>query len=135
MGEAGRFPAPGIPARIIVAVAPETAMPTYLLTVETCRRSPHGLGVYPGIRADEVDRRPAFARMKGGASIVLVQPNGLTRRTRLVSYGLPSRPDPDDLYLVGAAGAAELCLVLPRELSPDDVPAGTELWLVDGARH
>jgi hypothetical protein len=110
-------------------------MPTYLLTVEACRHGAHGLGVYPGIRADDVDRRPAVAGMKGGAPIVLVKPNGLTRRTRLVTYGLPFRPDPDDLYLVGAAGAGELCLVLPRELSPDDVPAGTELWLADGARR
>lgn len=110
-------------------------MPTYVLTVETCRRGPHGLGVHPGIRLGEIDRRPAIAGMTGGAPIVLVKPNGLTCRTRLVAYGLPFQPDPDDLYLVDAAGAAELCLVLPRELTPDDVPAGTEVWLADGAPH
>jgi hypothetical protein len=105
-------------------------MPTYLLTVETCHATARGLRVHPSLRADDLSRRPAVARMAPGARIALVHPDGTTRLTGLETYGLPRWQDTGDLYMIGPAPAPELYLVLPRHLSPGDVPFGTEVWLL-----
>jgi hypothetical protein len=107
-------------------------MATYLITVRESERSVLGLRLLPGIRPSEWNDRPAIKEMTQGSSLELRFPDGTTRTTSLCTYGISVWKDEDGSLLMREDPRdAEICLMLSEEIDSTDVPAGTEVWLLD----
>jgi hypothetical protein len=106
-------------------------METYLLTVKEIDEDSQGLRLSPGIPLDETKGRPEIGAMMQGANLELRRPNGTRSNTTLVTYGVSAwHGDDGELYMQGDLSNAEIKLTLPADLSRDEIPVGTEVWLL-----
>ena len=106
-------------------------MPTFLLTVKEARFSGQGLQLSPGIRPSQIKHHPAIRSMRQGAKLELRRPDGTIRSTILVNYGISVwRGEDGALYTNDDPADPEIKLTLPADLSADEIPSGTEVWLV-----
>ena len=107
-------------------------MPTFLIEVRETDADSTGLRLSPGIRPSEMEDRPAIGKMMQGSPLELRLPDGTTRRTSLVTYGVSVWKGEDgSLLMHDDPSDPEICLTLPLELHSEDVPPGTEVWLVE----
>jgi len=107
-------------------------METYLLTVRSVVADSQGLRLSPGIRLSQTKDRPEIGAMMQGAPLELRRPNGSRSKTTLVTYGVSVwRGDDGALYIQNDPADAEIELTLPADLSRDEIPVGTEVWLVE----
>ena len=110
-------------------------MAALLLTVEACYRTDEGLVVLPCVPAKSLDGRPEFDRMQQGSRIELRRPDGTRRQTGIATYGVPVEKAADgSFYVRGGPDAPEfeIRFTLAPELTPEEVPVGTEVWYLDG---
>jgi hypothetical protein len=108
-------------------------MESYVLTVERADPTEQGLRLSPGIRPSETRDRPAIGKLIQGARLELRRPDGGWRVTELVTYGVSVWKGEDgSFYTTDDPGDPEIKHTLPEDLSPEDVPPGTEVWLLDG---
>jgi hypothetical protein len=107
-------------------------METYVLTVKEVDTDSLGLRLSPGIRSSLTKDRPEIGRMMQGANLELRRPDGSRSNTTLVTYGVSVwRGDDGALYTRYDPADPEIKLILPADLSRDQIPIGTEVWLVD----
>lgn len=107
-------------------------MPTLLLTVRQIVADSVGLRLSPGIRPSEMEDRPAIGKMIQGSRLELRCPNGVIRTTTLLTYGVSLwEGENGTLRLYDDPRNPEICLTLPPELHEEEVPPGTEVWLMD----
>ena len=107
-------------------------MPTYLLTVESTTRDGMGLRLTPGVRPSEAKERPAISHMKQGSKLELRRPDGRVSQTRLVAYGVSVWKDEDGaLSMNDDPRDPEIKLTLPADTDAEDVPLGTQVWLME----
>lgn len=105
-------------------------MHTYLVTVTSAEKWSEGLRVTPGLFRADSEQRPAIKQMMQGSSIELRRPDGSRLMTRLVTYGISTwRQEDGSLSYHGDPADPEVKLTIAAGLH--DVPAGTQLWLVD----
>ena len=107
-------------------------MPTFLITI--CETSPDNVGIRlsPGIRPAEVEDRPAIKKMRQGSILELRFPDGTTRTTRLVTYGVSVwKTEDGSLTLHDNPRNPEIFLTLPPDVSSEVIPSGTEVWLME----
>jgi hypothetical protein len=105
---------------------------TFLLTVKEVEAHTQGLRLSPGIRLSQTKDRPAIGSMMQGAKLELRRPDGRIRATSLLTYGVSVQRGADGaLYMQDDPADAEIKLTLPADLSAEDVPVGTEVWLVE----
>ena len=106
-------------------------METYLLTVKDVEVDGLGLRLSPGIRLSETKDRSAIGAMMQGAKLDLRRPNGTRRSTTLVTYGVSAWSGHDGaLFMQDDPAHPEIKLTLPADLSHEEIPVGTEVWLV-----
>jgi hypothetical protein len=106
-------------------------METYLLTVKDVDFDGLGLRLSPGIRLSEIKDGPGIKTMMQGAKLELRRPNGTRGSATLVTYGVTAWSGNDGaLYIQDDPADAEIKLILPADLSREEVPVGTEVWLV-----
>jgi hypothetical protein len=107
-------------------------MATYLLTVQRAERTDQGLRLSPGIRLSQTKDRPAICKMSQGSRLEMRRADGARRLTRLVNYGVSVIRGADGSFSMNEDPTdPEIKLTLPEDLSPQDVAAGTEVWLLD----
>lgn len=105
---------------------------TYLLTIVSVELDSQGLRVTPGIRLSETRDRPAIAQMMQGSELELRLPDGTTRRTVLLTYGVSVwRGEDGAIYTNEDLADPEIKLTLPADIAVDELPVGTEVWLVN----
>ncbi len=86
----------------------------------------------PGIRLSQTGDQPAIGKMSQGACLELRRPDGTRRRSHVVTYGISVwKGGEGSLYTIADPSDPEITLTLPDDLSPEDVPAGTEVWLLE----
>jgi hypothetical protein len=104
---------------------------TFLLTVKAVDADGQGLRLSPGIRLSQTKDRPAIGTMMQGAPLELRRPDGSVISTTLVTYGVSVwRGDDGAMYMHDDPADAEIKLNLPADLSLDEIPVGTEVWLI-----
>ena len=104
---------------------------TYLITVEGAEGDSQGLRLSPGIRLSQTTDHPAIAQMMQGASLELRRPDGTSSRTILVTYGVSAwRKEDGSLYMHDDPADPEIKLTIPATVSKQQVPPGTEVWLL-----
>jgi hypothetical protein len=109
--------------------------PTYLLTIECVQRVAQGLRLSPGIRPSESRERKGIGQMMQGATLELRRPDGSKARTELINYGVSVTTGEDGwVYMQDNPADPEIRLTISGDLTDDEVPAGTELWLVNEDR-
>lgn len=109
-----------------------TTFPVQLLTVREAVATGQGLRLLPGVRPSTLPTPDVLSRIRQGSPLELRLPNGTTRRTELRTYGIPVTKQPDgSLRFYGDLQDPEICCTLPSELTAEDVPPGTEVWLID----
>jgi hypothetical protein len=107
-------------------------MSTYLLTVESVEPDNLGTRLSPGIRLSETKDRPAIAKMIQGARLELRRPDGQSKTTVLVTYGISVLKDDDGaIYLRDNPHDPEIRLILPSDVDGRDLAPGTEVWLLE----
>ena len=109
-------------------------METLLLTVEACYPTDEGVMVWPCLSLEALASRPEFRRLREGARIELRRPDGTRCESRIATYGAPVDKGPDGSFYVrgGPDGPEwELRFTLGPELTPEQVPVGTEVWYLD----
>lgn len=109
-------------------------MATLLVTVETCYPTDLGLVVLPCLPMKALAGRPEFGRLQQGSRIELRRPDGTRRESRIATYGVPVEKGPDgSFYVRGGADSPEfeIRFTLAPELTPEEVPTGTEIWYLD----
>jgi hypothetical protein len=104
-------------------------MTTYLYTAERSYHDLHGLSVEPGIRMSEFARRPELKTLTQGVILELHLPDGRSHQTHLVNWGISTFKEPDGSLLI--ANDPFVRFILPTDLTPGDVPPGTELWWLE----
>lgn len=106
-------------------------METYMLTVKEVDEDSEGLRLSPGIRLSQTKDRTVIGAMMPGANLELRRPNGSCINTTLVTFGVSVwRGDDGAFYLQDDPANPEIKLTLPADLSRDEIPVGTEVWLV-----
>lgn len=106
-------------------------MTTFLLTVQHVERTTQGLRLSPGIRSNQIRSTPAVGKMTQGASLELRRPDGARRPTHLVTYGISAWKREDGSICTNEDPAnPEIKIILPEDLSMEDVAIGTEIWLL-----
>jgi len=69
--------------------------------------------------------------MTQGAPLELRRPDGTSLQTSLVTYGVSVWGGEDGaLYMYDDPSDPEIKLTIPKETSAEQVPAGTEVWLL-----
>jgi hypothetical protein len=107
-------------------------MATYLLTIQQADHTDLGLRLSPGLRLSQPRDRPAIGQMKQGAKLELRGPDGARRLTHLATYGVSVWKGEDGtFYTQENPSDPKIKLFLPEELTPEDVPPGTEVWLLE----
>src|SRR5215212_3864831 len=107
-------------------------MPTFVLTVRSARPNSQGLRLSPGFRLSQATDRGAVGSMLPGATLELRRPDGTTVATSLVTFGISVRRGEDGaLYLHDDPADPEIELTLPADLAVEEVPTGTEVWLME----
>ena len=107
-------------------------MAIYLLTVERAERTEQGQRLVPvSAPARPGIDRPS-ARCVRARAWELRRPDGVRRLTHLVTYGISVwRGEDGSLYTNEDPSDPEIKLTLPDDLSPEDMAAGTEVWLLE----
>lgn len=109
-------------------------MPTFLITVRQAEADDAGLRLYPGIRPSVMKNVPAMGKMTQGSRLELRRPDGTTRSTSLVTFGVSVwKGENGSILLYDDPKDPEICLTIRSELESEEVPAGTEVWLMDDA--
>jgi hypothetical protein len=104
-----------------------------MLTVRGAATDGAGLRLSPGIRLSETKDRPAISRMTQGARLELRRPDSSVQDAVLVTYGVSVwRQDDGTLVMYGDPSDPEIEITVSPGLTPDDVPPGTEVWLLEG---
>jgi hypothetical protein len=104
-------------------------MPALLYVVEYCWNGPLGLSLNPGIPMKDVSNRPELKDMIQGMKLELRLPDGTRRQTTLATYGVSAYKQPDGSLLVD--GDPSIRLIIPGDIYPAEIPAGTEIWLIE----
>lgn len=104
------------------------AMEMYLFTVDFCFKDEQGLLVKPGIPLEESSGRPELKQIIQGISLELRRPDGTTRRTCVVNYGISVYRQLDGSYVMD--DNPHIHFTLPDDLNESDAPRGTEIWWV-----
>jgi hypothetical protein len=99
-------------------------MATLLLTVEACYPTAQGLAVLPCLPLQALASRPEFLRLQQGSRIEVRRPDGTRREIRIATYGVPVEKGLDGSFY----SKHEIRFTLASELTPEEVPAGTEVW-------
>ena len=110
-------------------------MATLLLTVEACYPTDQGIVVLPCLSLKALAGRPEFRRLQQGSRIEVRRPDGTRRESRIATYGAPVEKGSDGCFYVrgGPDGPEfEIRFTLAPELTPVDVPVGTEVLYLDG---
>ncbi len=111
-------------------------MPVFALTVEGIERDDRGVRVRPGVPQEAFRERPLLKTIIQGCAFELRRPDGTTKRTRLVTYGIEAQRGPDGRLLLGGPPAEQPFLVtLDAGLTDADIPRGTQLWYVPEEEH
>jgi hypothetical protein len=106
-------------------------MELLIFAVEKALVGDKGLNIYPGIQIKDIDKRPELKPLIQGIELELRLPDGHKRRTHLVTYGVSfPRDDEGIFYRQGDMKDQFIIFTLPAELTPNDVPTGTEVWLI-----
>jgi hypothetical protein len=106
-------------------------MPTFLLTITAVEADSQGIRLSPGIRLSHTTDRPAIRHMMQGAALELRRPDGSRQQTCLVTYGVSVlRGDDGAFYMHDDPTDPEIKITLPGDLSPNEIPPGTEVWLL-----
>jgi hypothetical protein len=111
-------------------------MATFLLTVESCYPTDRGLVVLPCLPLNALAGRPEFEfrRLMQGSRIELRRPDGTRCESRIATYGSPVVKGEDgSVYVRGGPDGPEfeIRFYLAPELTPEEVPIGTEVWYLD----
>lgn len=106
-------------------------MATYLLTVRAAVTDNLGLRLSPGIRPSQMKDQPAIRQMTMGAELELRRPDGTSLRSVLGHFAISLWKGEDGaLYLHDTLTDPEIELTIWGDVSPEKVPAGTEVWLL-----
>jgi hypothetical protein len=104
-------------------------MARYLYTAESSYQDLHGLSVGSGIRMSEFALRPELKTLTQGVMLELQLPDGRSHQTHLVNWGISTFKEADGSLLV--ENDPFVRFILPTDLTPGDVPPGTELWWLE----
>lgn len=106
-------------------------MATYLLTVQAATGDNEGLRLSPGIRLSSTKDRPAISQMMQGAKLELRRPDGTSLQTVLITYGVSVwRGEDGAFYMHDDLADPEINLTIAGDSCAEQVPAGTEVWLL-----
>jgi hypothetical protein len=78
--------------------------------------------------------RPEFRRLQQGSRIEVRCPDGTRRESRIATYGAPVEKSPDGSFYVRGSSEGpewEIRFTLAAELTPEQVPVGTEIWYLE----
>ncbi|HJS17923.1 MAG TPA: hypothetical protein VJ785_04200 [Anaerolineales bacterium] len=104
-------------------------MPFLLFVVKKAYKGVKGLNIAPGIQLK--DNRPEVQSITQGMELELRYQNDQSRRTNLITYGIPVEKDANGNFIIyGKPEDQYIIFTLPETLTPDDVPTGTEIWTV-----
>jgi hypothetical protein len=104
-------------------------MAYHLLTVDHSHVIGDGVQVAPVVRLKRlVDDGPKETHPMKGDLVELRLPNGQTRQATIIGLGLDGWEKDGHFYTASNPRDPELTLKL-RDLTPDDLPVGTEVWL------
>jgi len=107
-------------------------MATFLVTVKQVEVISLGIRLSPGLRPSQTRDHPAIKSMKQGANLELRLPDGTIRAAKLANYGVSVLRDEEGaLYLHDHPSDPEIKLIFPADMSPEQIPVGTEVWLVE----
>jgi hypothetical protein len=106
-------------------------MPAYLLTVESAERLGELVRVLPAVPIRRlIEQQPGMLMPMPGDPLELRLPGGETRSVPLGVFGVETRESGDGaLYTTSDPADPVLTLRIGGEVRPDEVPAGTEVWL------
>jgi hypothetical protein len=110
------------------------AMAVLLLTVEFSYTSTRGLTVLPCLNLKALASRAEFSHLQQGSPVELRRPDGSYRMSRIETYGVPAEQGSDgQFYIAGGPDGPEfeIRFALSPDLSPEDVPVGTEVWYLN----
>ncbi|HVR97396.1 MAG TPA: hypothetical protein VMW27_12325 [Thermoanaerobaculia bacterium] len=105
-------------------------MSALLLRLQRTERSTLGVRLHPGLRPSQTRHIPEIQAMTQGSPIELRFPDGTRQNTRLVTFGISAQRDGETLIYEGDTRDPEIFLFLPEELLDEELPAGTEVWLL-----
>jgi hypothetical protein len=106
-------------------------MPAYLLTVESAQRVGELVRVLPAVPIRLlIDQQPGMLMPMPGDPLELRLPDGRTRSVPLGVFGVETWTGDDGaLYTTSDPADPVLTLRIDGDVQPDEVPAGTEVWL------
>jgi hypothetical protein len=103
----------------------------HLLTVDHSHVIGGGVQVAPVVRLQRlVEDGPEETHPMTGDLVELRLPDGQTRQAAIIGLGLDGWKKDGHFYTASNPQDPELTLTL-QDLTPDDLPAGTEVWLPD----
>jgi hypothetical protein len=108
-------------------------MAVRLLTVESCAHVGDGLVLSPGVPMEAMSSHEELRQLMSDGPVELRLPDGSVRATRLVRFGASVFKGKDgSFYVPGDENGQTFTIVftLSPDLLPEDVPPGTEVWLV-----
>lgn len=107
-------------------------MSTYLVTVESAQRMGTLLQVLPRIPIRELTaREPGLMMPMPGDALWLRFPDGSSRTAVLGLFGIEAWQREDGLYTSSDPQDPVLTLSIAGDLQPEEVPAGTQVWLTE----
>jgi hypothetical protein len=109
-------------------------MAALLLKVESCFATDYGLVVLPAVPLSALGERPEIRCLQQGSRIELRRPDGTRHESRIATYGVPVMKGPDGSFYVRGGPEwpePEIQFTLAPDLSPKEVPVGTEVWFVE----
>jgi hypothetical protein len=108
-------------------------MAVRLLTVTSCEEIEDGLRVSPGVPMEEMSEHEELRLLMSNGPVELRFPDGTTRMTRLMRFGVSVFKGEDgSFYVPGDESGPKFTYVftLAPELRSGDVPPGTEIWVL-----
>ncbi len=112
-------------------------MAVKLLTVEEVSASDSGLSLRPGVPLTWLTAQPELAGLIQGCPLELRRPDGSVLHTTLFQYGASVFLGEDGCFQVpGDENGPIFTIVftLPLDVRVEDLPPGTEVWVVDPVR-
>ena len=109
-------------------------MAVKLLIVESCFSVDDGLRVSPGVPLEVLASHEELRGLMSNGPVELRLPDGAVRATRLVRFGASVFKGEDgSFYVPGDEKGPRPTIVftLAADLRPEDVPPGTEIWVVN----
>jgi hypothetical protein len=101
-----------------------------LLTVEHTYQTGRGLQLEPKVRLRYIaeSQSPDEPRPHEGDVVALRLPGGEVRTASIASFGIEVWKDGDSVVTTSDPKDPSLTLTLAGDLTPQEVPAGTEVW-------